>query len=284
VDQASTIRAALMLGRRQLQSYSDSPSLDVQVVLASLIDQPKSWVLAHPEYALPKQIQAEFHEALDRLCDGEPLPYVLGQWEFYGRHFRVSPSVMIPRPESERLIELGLEFIDSQTDPSFVADVGTGSGCVAITLAVERPSLRLVGTDRSKAALRVADENAELHGVTGQIDWVQADLLGSLLTRFNLVLANLPYVPSSRLGQIPVAKQEPTMALDGGELGLDLIKALIVLLPEYLADHGLALLEIDESHGPAVVAFAREIFPGMEVTLKPDLAGLDRYVSIHLRV
>jgi methylase of polypeptide subunit release factors len=132
--------------------------------------------------------------------------------------------------------------------------------------------------------VQVADENAELHGVTGQIDWVQADLLGSLRTRFNLVLANLPYVPSSRLGQIPVAKQEPTMALDGGELGLDLIKALIVLLPEYLADHGLALLEIDESHGPAVVAFAREIFPGMEVTLKPDLAGLDRYVSIHLRV
>jgi release factor glutamine methyltransferase len=284
VNQASTIQVALMLGRRQLQSYSDTPSLDVQVLLASLIDQPKSWVLAHPEYALSVQIQAEFFEALARLCTGEPLPYVLGQWEFYGRRFKVSSRVMIPRPETEQLIELGLDFIDSQTHPLFVADVGTGSGCVAITLAAERPSLRLVGTDRSKAALRIAEENAALHGVTGQIDWVQADLLGSMLARFDLVLANLPYVPTSRLGQISVAKHEPTMALDGGELGLDLIKALIVLLPDYLADHGMALLEIDESHGPAVVAFAREIFPRVNVALMPDLAGLDRYISIDLRV
>jgi release factor glutamine methyltransferase len=284
VSQAGTIQAALRLGGNQLKSLSDTANLDAQVLLAHLLDSSRAWILAHPEFPLPKKFQYAYTNALDRLSTGEPLAYVLGYWEFYGRRFIVDSRVLIPRPETEVLIELGLRFIDRQDRPCGLLDVGTGSGCIAITFAIERPDVRVIAIDRSRGALTLAKENAYEHNVPGQIQFVQGDLLSPFLARADLVIANLPYIPSKRLEHLSVAGHEPGLALDGGVRGLDLIKTLIMQLPDRLAENGMALLEIDESHGYDVVAFAKELFPMADLTLEPDLAGLDRYVSINLRV
>lgn len=282
VSDVGTIRAALKFGRDLLRPFSDSPSSDVQVLLASIMHQSKAWILAHPAHSLPGELQEQFIESLNNICAGEPLPYVLGYWEFYGRKFKVTPDVLIPRPETERLIELAQDILDRQTHSGMAMDVGTGSGCIAITLAAERPGLRLLATDRSREALILAKENAALYSVAEQIDWLQSDLLGSVKARVMLVLANLPYIPSGRLKKLSVAAYEPMLALDGGAQGLDLIKSFIYQLTDRLAEGGAALLEIDESHGTDVAAFASEIFPRAGVTLIQDLAGLDRYLSIQL--
>jgi release factor glutamine methyltransferase len=212
------------------------------------------------------------------------LPYVLGYWEFYGRRFKVNPSVLIPRPETEGLIELALAFIDNQNHPSNVLDVGTGSGCIAVTLAGERRDVQVVAMDYSREALKLARENAYTHKVIDRIYWFQGDLLYALKACFDLVVANLPYIPSDRLDNLSVASHEPRLALDGGDRGLELIKALIHQLPDRLTETGLALLEIDDSHSNAIITCANEFFPKADITLMPDLAGHERYVSINLRV
>ncbi len=283
MDQAGTIGSALKLARGTLEPISESASSDAQVLLASFLERPKAWVLAHPEFQLTKDIQNRILDALERLGAGDPLPYVLGRWAFYGRGFKVTPSVLIPRPETEVLIEMGLAFLKGLDQPGMVVDVGTGTGCLAVTLAAESSGLGVLATDRSGAALKVARENAELHGVSDRIHWVQADLLGAISVRFDLVLANLPYIPSSRLMQLSVGDHEPRAALDGGEHGLDFITRLIAQLPQRLSKRGMALLEIDESQGERVTALSMEILPAAEVRLKQDLAGLDRYVTISRR-
>jgi release factor glutamine methyltransferase len=131
--------------------------------------------------------------------------------------------------------------------------------------------------------LKIAKENASLHNLAEQIYWLQGDLLGAVNASFDLVVANLPYIPSTRLEHLSVAAHEPRVALNGGMRGLVLIKALIMQLPNRLTENGLALLEIDESHGNDVIAYAKELFPMANVTLELDLAGLDRYISISMR-
>lgn len=280
MSEAGKIQAALRLGRNQLKFFSHTAILDAQVLLAHILGRSKAWILAHPEFPLPIIAQNDYISALNRLCKGEPLPYVLGNWEFYGRQFKVDSRVLIPRPETEGLIEFGLNCIDRLDRPCTLLDVGTGSGCIAITFTIERPDARVFAVDRSRAALTLAKENAYDHEVVEQIQWVQGDLLSAMHARFDLIVANLPYIPSTRLEHLSVGTHEPWEALDGGLQGLGLIKALIMQLPDRLAENGIALLEIDESHGNDVIAFVKELFPMADVTLEPDLAGLDRYITI----
>ncbi len=275
-----SIGEALTQGREQLGSHSESASLDTQVLLADLLGCSKEWLIAHPEEPLPHETQQEFHDALRQLTAGVPLPYVLGWWEFYGRKFRLTPDVLIPRPETEGLIEHGLRFLDEKPGRSRMIDVGTGSGCIATSMALERSRLRVIATDKSLPAIRLARENALVHKVHDRIEWLQSDLLEGIGAVFDLILANLPYIPTARLVDLPVAETEPRDALDGGEKGLDLIRRLIQALPDRLSDQGMALLEIDESHGDEVTKMASQILPSAEVRLLPDLAGLDRVVSI----
>lgn len=275
-----SVREAQALGREKLQSHSESAGMDTQVLLADLLGCSKEWLLAHPEESLPQEVQIEFHDALSQLNSGMPLPYVLGWWEFYGRKFKLTPEVLIPRPETEGMVEIALKFLDETPGHAKVMDVGTGSGCIAISIAAERLNLRVVATDKALPAIRLARENALVHAVHDRIEWVQCDLLNGLKTTVDLIMANLPYIPSERLVELPVAETEPRDALDGGEKGLDLIRRMIQDLPDRLSSLGIALLEIDESHGHEVVTIARDVFPSAEVKLLPDLASLDRYVSI----
>jgi release factor glutamine methyltransferase len=277
-----TIRTAQAQARKALLGISPTSSLDAQLVLADVLDRPRAWVLAHPEARLGRVEQTSFAEALARLAAGEPLAYVLGWWEFYGRRFRLTPAVLIPRPETELLVETALDVIRRDRRPKRVVEVGTGSGCVAVTLAAEVPDLRLIAGDVSALALRVCKENLRLHGVEHQVDLVQSDLVESLAGPVDLVLGNLPYIPSASLDHLAVARGEPALALDGGSDGLEHFRRLLRQLRSILGPDAVVFLEIGAEQGPRAMDETRAAFPSASVRVLPDLAGRDRLVTIKL--
>jgi release factor glutamine methyltransferase len=271
----------------RLSGVSETPSLDAQTVLAHVLGATRAWVLAHPEASLSPKQENALNDALARLEGGEPLPYVLGHWEFYGLDFIVSPAVLIPRPETEMLVERALEWLRLHPGRRVVADIGTGSGCIAVSLAVNIPDLHVLATDVSLQALEVAKTNAEKHNVSECIQFIHADLLNLPPSAFNLqpvdlITANLPYIPTSRLENLDVARREPRLALDGGADGLALIQRLLMTAPSNLAPGGMCLLEIDTEHGESAQAIARVALPQAEVSVTSDLAGHNRLLIARL--
>ncbi len=270
----------------QLKEISETPNLDAQVLLAHILQQPRSWVLAHPENELNALQKQTLQNALRQLQQGIPLPYVIGHWEFFGLDFIISPDVLIPRPETEELVEYALEWLRDKKDMRAL-DMGTGSGCIPISLARNTPDLHLVAVDRSSAALSIARQNAAKHGVSKRIDFVESDLFSNVGTlerlnvkTFDLITANLPYIPTETLKTLDVYTREPSLALDGGADGLDLIRSLLADAPHYLAPEGLVLLEIDSSHGQKALETAKEFFPKARNELLQDLSGRDRFIRI----
>lgn len=266
--------------RTRLEGQSETAGLDAQVLLAHLLGKPKAWVIAHPELALTSEQSSELEKALARLEQGEPLPYVLGHWEFYGLDFWITPATLIPRPETELLVERAIEWLCLRPQRRLAVDVGTGTGCIAVALGVNIPDLRVLACDVSSEALKVAQKNIYRHGLRDRIRCLQADLLPAAGRRFDLICANLPYVPSAVLKSLPVARWEPSLALDGGPDGLDLVRRLLRLAPPALAPGGLLLLEIEAAQGPQALDLARLAFPQASQTLLQDLAGRDRLVCI----
>ena len=228
-----------------LTPLSDTPALDASVLIAQIINKPRTWVMAHPELILTPEEQKNLDDSLTRLEHGESFPYVLGHWEFFGLDFDVTPDVLIPRPETELLVEKVIAWLQESPVRRTVADVGTGSGAIALTIAVNVADARILATDISHKALEVAQKNAIRFDVNNQIDFIQCDLLpphiASLPTErhFDLICANLPYIPTTTLHKLPIFGREPTLALDGGADGLELIRHLLNLAPEWLAPDGM---------------------------------------------
>jgi release factor glutamine methyltransferase len=292
------ISQALQDLSNRLSGVSETPSLDTQTVLAHVLGSTRAWVLAHPEASLSSAQVQSLDDARARLEGGEPLPYVLGHWEFYGLDFIVSPAVLIPRPETELLVERALEWLRLHPGRRVAADIGTVSGCIAISLAANVTDLHVLATDISEPALEVAKANAQKRNVADRVHFIQADLLylpgkeapdklpgthhASRIREFDLILANLPYIPTPRLESLAVARREPSMALDGGVDGLEAVRTLMPYLPRWLAPGGLCLLEIDASQGETACNLARSVFPQAEVSVTPDLASLDRLLVIQL--
>jgi release factor glutamine methyltransferase len=277
----TTVGATLdgLFGR--LETISDTPGLDAQVVLARLLGRPRSWVLAHPEAPIGDADAVALEAMVARLERGEPLPYVLGRWDFFGLEFEITPEVLIPRPETELLVEHAIAWLQVRPQLRRAADIGTGSGCIAVSLAVNVPDLHVWATDISSEAIAVAQRNAEKNGVGARIDLQCCDLL-PVQPQFDLILANLPYIPTRTLHDLPVYGREPTLALDGGKDGLDLIRRLLLKTPERLAPGGLLLMEIEASEGPAVLSLAYDVFDHAEIHLHKDLAGHERLLEVQV--
>lgn len=213
---------------------------------------------------------------------GEPLAYIRVRAEFYGLEFIVTPSVLIPRPETELLVEAALAWLKAHPRQRRAADVGAGSGCIAVTLAKHVPGLFVIAADLSEAALQVARQNVARYGLREQVQLVQTNLLEGVGGALDLVCANLPYVPTELLPGLDVARYEPAAALDGGPEGLYWIDRLLAGLPASLAPGGLALLEIEAGQGSSAAALARRAFPQAAVSVLNDLAGRPRLLRVEL--
>jgi len=268
------------------QAGTDSPRLTAEVLLAHTLGLTRAQLLARPEQSLSPEQQARYAALVSRAAAGEPLAYLTGVREFHGLDFAVDARVLVPRPETELLADLALRFLttdNSANKETRVLDVGTGSGCLAVTIAVKHPAASVTATDVSEEALAVARANAERHGVAQRISFFRSDLLSSfflLPSSFDLLCANLPYIASEELRDLAVARHEPRLALDGGPDGLLWIRRLLVDAPRALRPGGRLLLEIGATQGAAVTALAQAAFPHGHVTVHRDLAGLDRIVSV----
>jgi len=277
----------------RLGRISDTPALDASVLISHILNKPRTWVLAHPELTLTTEQQKRLKASLDRLESGEPFPYVIGIWEFFGLKFDVTSDVLIPRPETELLVEKAITWLQSHPKQRVVADVGTGSGVIAISIAAHISKVKILATDISSKALQVAKRNAEKHGVSKNIEFIECDLLPERSTpnalqskivnrksSIDMLCTNLPYIPTKELHKLPIYNREPTLALDGGEDGLDQIRKLMRIAPAWLAPDGLMLLEIESSQGLEILYLARETFPDAHIRLHKDLAGKDRLLSV----
>ncbi len=256
------------------------PRVDAEMLLASVLDLDRTGLYLRQD-PLGREDQASFRALIARRQRREPLQYILGEAPFYGRFFGVNGDVLIPRPETELLVD---EVLKRSQRPLRIVDVGTGSGCIAVTLACECPRARVVAVDRSLRALRAAQANGARYGVDERIRWICADILAGLRPgyRAELIVANLPYVARGELPalQPEVSAYEPREALNGGSDGLSLIAELCAAAPRMLAGGGLLAVEIGDQQAAAVRRLARQTgaYDGVEVVR--DLAGKDRMVFL----
>lgn len=272
----------------RLSPFSDSPVLDSSVLIAHILEKPRTWVVSHPELTLTPEQLNQLNEALSLLEKGMPMPYVLGHWEFFGLDFKLTPDVLIPRPETELLVEKAIVWLEKHPKQRSVVDVGTGSGAIAISIADNVPNVKILATDISRAALEVAKQNAIKHNVTERVNFIECDLLpnqpttNNRMSKIDLLCANLPYIPTKTLQELYVFNHEPARALDGGLDGFDLIRKLMGMAPERLASNSLLLLEIESTLGNKAIELARVMFPNGFIQLHHDLSGRDRVLEIEV--
>ena len=242
-----------------------------------------AYLVALPD-ALPEAVIGRFEEAISRRAAGEPTQYIIGWQHFYGLPFEVTPDVLIPRPETELLVEAVIAEaarLWPEEAPLEVADVGTGSGAIACTLAHLRPAWRVTAGDISPAALRVAERNAERLGVASRLSWLQGDLLAPFAGRgLDILVSNPPYIPAGDLAGLmrEVRDYEPRTALDGGADGLDPYRRLVAMLPLLGAAPRLIGFEVGQGQAHDVAALLKSAGYGSKLVIVPDLAGIERHV------
>ena len=302
----ATVSELLAAGTDRLRAAgSPSARLDAELLLADALGTDRTGVLAHPGALSGDGPAARFALALERRAAGEPVAYIRGLKEFHGLALVTDARALVPRPETELLVDLALEEVADVlgraprppgTPPVRVADVGTGSGAIAVAIAAALRRLGMAGeveivaSDRSADAVALARENAVAHGVAERVGVAVADLLPgagaaagmlSAPVRFDLVCANLPYIRTGHLaGLPPPVRFEPPEALDGGPDGLEVIRRLLTSLPDRLSEGGLALLEIGSDQAEAMAAAVRSRIPGWDCEIVPDLAGLPRIARV----
>lgn len=267
------------------QLPGDSRLSDALILLLEITGKDRAWWLAHPEDQLTALEEKKLETAIKQLQDGIPLPYVIGHWGFLGLDFIVTPDVLIPRPETELLVETALEHIHSIPGREIhILDVGTGSGIIAISLALNSPGASFSATDISPLALKIARLNAERNHVSDRINFFEADIVPVAFGKihFDIICANLPYIPRETLENLEVFGKEPTLALDGGKDGLDLIRKLLVFLSRSEIGGTLILLEIEERQAKQVENLVNTYLPGASTRIKRDLAGHDRLAMIRI--
>ncbi|MDY7040510.1 MAG: peptide chain release factor N(5)-glutamine methyltransferase [Chloroflexota bacterium] len=276
--------AALRWATTRLRAAGvDSPRLDAELLLAHILAADRAHALTHPERVLRPAEIAHYRQLVARREQREPVAYLVGHQEFYGLDFRVSPAVLIPRPETELLVELAIALgRASEARPWIVADVGTGSGAIAVSLAVNVPHARLYATDVSDEALLIAEENCRRHGVDERVTLLHGHLLAPLPEAVNCIVANLPYVshPEWKTLSADIAAYEPRLALHGGPDGLERIAEFLASAGAHLCPGSAILLEIGAAQGEAVTGLAKKHFPQARVELLPDYANLDRVVRV----
>lgn len=292
VQSAATVGAALRAAVTLLRAagVTETPELDAQVLLAYIASTPRATLLAYPERALPPEQAAAYAERIRRRAAREPVAYLTGHREFMGLDFLTDARALIPRPETELLVEAALAELRVRLDRGetpTTADIGTGSGAIAIAVAVLEPRLpRVYATDLSPDALALAAANAWRLGVADRVAFLQGDLLAPLTEPVDVLLANLPYVAPRDAATLAadVRQYEPSLALYGADDGLGHLRRLLEQAPAHLDAAATLILEFGFDQRSAVEALARAAFPGCVIRIGADYAGWDRYAVIHRRV
>lgn len=297
------VREGLHWGRGLLEAIApDEAELEAELLLMHALKTDRVHLYQRLDEALAAVQADDFRRLLDRRLAREPVAYITGHIEFFGLDFEVTPAAIIPRPETETLVELALAFArEKYTGQAItIADVGVGAGTIAVPLARELPAARVVAIDVSGEALALARRNAERHGVAERIDFREGDLLAPLEAPVEMITANLPYVTTAQWGAMPpeIREHEPRSGLDGGADGLDVIRRLLtetstglvsraarpfdMLRVSGLAEGGALFCEIGDWQGEEASRLAAEAFPDARVVVHPDLAGRDRVLAVYL--
>lgn len=277
-----TIHEALGAAKATLNPHSPSARLDAEVLLAQLLGVSRAWLIAEGQRMLTDDQQAAFEQLIARRAAGEPVAYIVGHREFYGYEFVVDRRVLVPRPETELLIDLALGWAArrSATSPLLIADIGTGSGCIAVTLALKLPTARVFAVDLSADALEVAKLNVARHGVGDRVALLHGAGCAPLPSPVDLVASNPPYTLLAEV-DANVRQWEPQLALDGGGSdGFDLPLRLLAETRSSLRPRGAVVMEIAAWQGALARSSAQELFPSAQVSVHCDLAGLDRTLLI----
>jgi len=263
--------AAGRLGERA----GDAARLEAELLLAHLLGVERPALYVRWDEDVPAQAAGRLAGLVERRRRGEPLAYITGRREFMGLEFTVTPDVLVPRPETELLVETALNFLVAADPAPRAADVGTGSGAIAVSLAAYHPAVRVVAVDLSEAALAVALVNARRHGVADRVSFLHGDLLSGLEGPFDLVAANLPYIPSGELDGLPdEVRCEPRAALDGGPDGLDPYRRLVPQAERVLRPGGWFLAEMAPAQEAAFLALVPP--PVWRARVEKDRAGRPR--------
>ncbi|WP_245726243.1 peptide chain release factor N(5)-glutamine methyltransferase [Marininema mesophilum] len=291
MKKGSSVKDAWRLaGKRLLGGGIGAGDFEAEVMLRFLLGWDRTKFFLGMEELLPMEVEKQLNKWVESRLQGIPLQHLTGEQEFFGRPFAVNPHVLIPRPETEGLVETVLQEAENLFGdaPLQVADVGTGSGILAITLAVERPHWQITAIDQSPQALVVARENAKRHGVEKRIDFRQGEWLNPMLEdqkKLDVLVSNPPYIPTSVVEQLDreVRDYEPRLALDGGEDGLTPYRILTEQISLILKRPGLVAFEIGWDQGVQVASMSRSLPGANEPKIIPDLAGRDRVVAVSIQ-
>lgn len=279
------LREAVQETHRTLEAcHIPDARLEAEVMLMNVMRMQRQDLFSQQETELSLQQEQTLAQIMERRLTREPLAYILQYKEFYGVNLLVNPNVLIPRPETECLVEhaLFMALMGMETPELVIADVGTGTGAIAVNLALHLPAARIFAVDCADDVLDVAAYNIRAHNVADRVSLGKGDLLEPIPEPVDLILANLPYIPTERISSLqPEVRQEPQLALDGGPDGLDLIRRLLQQVPAKLKEHGIVLLELDPEQVPAVEELAKELFPGADLSVEKDLAQRDRIFVIN---
>lgn len=258
--------------------------LEARILLSHVLGVSHTYLIAHDDQALSAEMTAQFQALLTRASANEPIPYLTGEQPFYGRLFNVTPAVLIPRPETELLIEEAITFCQSRPKTKII-DVGTGSGCIAVTLAAElnNNQIEITASDISPEAIAIAQENSAHHQT--DITFHVSHLLSQINGPFDLIAANLPYIAETERDVMDrsVLEYEPDLALFSSGEGLDLIEQLLHQAVTKINRPGLILLEMGWTQKERLIKIAQEIFPNAAVSCRQDYAGRDRLIKIELQ-
>ncbi len=287
------LRTVIQETHRTLESAGiPDARLEAEVMVMDVMRMPRQAIFAEQESQVSPPQEEQLTAIVTRRLTREPLAYILNYREFYGVNLLVNQDVLIPRPETETMVEhaLFMALMGMESRELVIADVGTGTGAIAVNLAIHLPAARIYASDAYDATLDVAAYNVRMHNVADRVTLLKGDLLEPLPEPVDVIVANLPYLPTDRIPTLqPEIQWEPVAALDGGADGLDYIRRLLSqaaashgLEDNRLKPHGVILLEMDPEQMSEAKSLAAEAFPEAEITVEPDLAGLDRVLSVSL--
>jgi len=270
-------RAREVLARNNIEEAQ----LEGEILLRHALKIDRARLYCELDRELSDEQEDRFWHLVQRRLSGEPTAYIAGHREFYGLDFYIDRRVLIPRPETELLVEKALEVARTRTMDT-VADVGTGCGAIAVSLALNLAHIKICASDISADALEVARINCQKHGVVDRIQLLRGDMLEPLPEPVDLIVANLPYVAKQEISRAGLADFEPRAALDGGRDGLDKIRRLCQQAVDKLRPQGVILLEIGQGQGGPVTRLMQRCFPSASVEVMPDLRGIERVISLCL--